>query len=124
MLKLEASQLKSVFEELSGQLNYYITQQSFTESLAVNRIQLVSGVNGDSAQFSLYCAELFGMLLKQKEIHALTASKSTTNSGACASSLNPKVSSVSKKSSQDVQDYCFDVQGTITKEQVITEDAF
>lgn len=74
------SQLKAVYEELSNHLGTPITRQSFTIGLQSNRIQISKTISYESSKFSLYCIELFNILLQQQEIYLIGSSNSTANS--------------------------------------------
>lgn len=71
MQKLELAQQKVVFEELSGHLSTNITKQSFVEGLILNRIEIAKGITPEVAHFSLYCIELFEILLQQQRMYIL-----------------------------------------------------
>ena len=77
----------------------------------MNKVQLANGITNSSSRFSLYCIELFEMLLHQKEIYVLSASSSTADSGTSASNKG--------KMSIEVEE----LKGVVT-EPVISEDAF
>jgi len=77
MQKLELSQQRSVYEELSGHLVTNITKQSFVECLILNRIEITKGITPETPHFSLYCIELFEILLQQQRMYILPPERSS-----------------------------------------------
>jgi hypothetical protein len=118
MEKLEESQLKAVFKELTGHIASGITKQSFREALTLYNVQIFNGITPASSQFPLYCAELYGMLLGQCEHYLLSASKSTTHS-----SKDTHLHSSQEELKVKSNDYYMEVHGA-RAEEVISETMF
>ncbi len=121
MQKLEPSQLKSVFDELSGGFASYITQQSFIEGLSLNRVQIAKGIGSDSPNFVLYCVELFRMLLQQRDLYTMSSSNSTQTSGKIDKSV---IASKLEEEDKCKPEFCGELRGSIDLRLVIAEEAF